>query len=335
VLFYSKDTSENTIIQAYEAGIKDYLSKPSPPGLLRAKARILLSVSSAEIASAPKMTEEVLAGESFIPAYKIIEKLGSGSTGQVYKAIHKISLEVVAIKVLHHTNIKNIRDVQRFFRGSLIGLELPYHPNIVQIKEVKRSHDRIYQVMGHIEGRTLYDLIKSQYILDEVDALAVLDDICHALVHLDQHQVLHRDVKPGNIFITKDWTCKLGDLGISRRLIDRTATTTGHVVGTPGYLAPEQVLDIRPLDVRADLFALGLTVFHGVTGFNPYERETAYKSMLARLEGPESKLVEGGAAPELSATVIAIINKLISRKTADRYDCPAAVIESIRRYTSK
>ncbi len=333
ILFYSSDTSESTILQAYESGIRDYLVKPSPPGLLKAKVRILVDEPSPDMNPIHHFNDEIMAGETFFPSYKIIEKIGSGSTGHVYRAIHKITMETVAIKVLLPTRVQNIREIQRFFRGSLIGLEMPAHPNIVQVKEVKKGENRIFQVMEYIDGRTLYDLIKSERILDEAETLNVLEDICNALDHLDQNQVLHRDVKPGNIFINRAWECKLGDLGISRRLIDRTATTTGLVVGTPGYLAPEQVLDIRPLDIRADLFSLGLTVFHAVTGNNPYERNTAYKSMVARLEGSEANLMDTPEmAPQLSHTVREIISTMIRRRASDRYATPGVVLERIHLY---
>jgi len=145
---------------------------------------------------------------------------------------------------------------------------------------------------------------------------------------LRQNQVLHRDVKSGNIFLTDDWHCKLGDLGISRRLIDRTATTTGHVVGTPGYIAPEQVLDIRPLDIRADIYSLGLTMLHACTGVNPFTKDTPYESMLARIQGEEASMTEENAG-HLSQDIRSIVNKMVRRRPVERYSTPLMILADL------
>ncbi len=266
-----------------------------------------------------------------LPAYRIMEKIGSGAMGDVYKAIHKITFETVAIKMVHPSKVKSIRDIQRFFRGSLIGLELPHHPNLVQIIEIKKFMDSIYQVMEFVDGHTLQAVIRKKRLITEAQAVCVLKDVTLALDMLHQHQVIHRDVKPGNIFLTRDWNCKLGDLGISRRLIDRTATTTGHVVGTPGYISPEQILDIRPLDIRTDIYSLGLTLFHAITGSNPYTKETPYESMLARLQGPEASLNEENSK-QLSHNLRTVINRMIRRRALERYGSPLAILSDLEKH---
>lgn len=336
ILMVSPDDQEQTIMKAYEGGVSEYLIQPCPPGLLRAKVKLLIrnalaSSTGPREEAAGEDEDSQLQGELDLPAYRILEKIGSGAMGDVYRGIHKITFETVAIKVVHASKVKSIRDIQRFFRGSLIGLELPRHPNLVQIIEIKKLKDSVYQIMEYVQGETLQTVIRKKKPLTEARAICVLKDISLALDMLNQNQVIHRDVKPGNIFVTPEWICKLGDLGISRRLIDRTATTTGHVVGTPGYISPEQVLDIRPLDIRTDIYSLGLTLFHAITGGNPYTKETPYESMLARLQGPEAELNEQNSS-HISENLRTVVNRMFRRRAAERYPSPLAILSDLEKY---
>jgi len=334
VLLVSDDASEQTIMKAYEAGAGEYLVRPCPPGLLRAKVKLLLqtpaSIAAEDVNDGTAPSDSAVHGEIELPVYRIVDKIGTGAMGEVYKAIHKITFDTVAIKVVHSSRVKSSRDIQRFFRGSLIGLELPRHPNLVQIIEIKKSKEYIYQVMEYVDGRTLQEIIKSKHRLSQKETIIALRDVSLALDVLHQNQILHRDVKPGNIFVTQTWQCKLGDLGISRRLIDRTATSTGHVVGTPGYISPEQVLDIRPLDIRADIYSLGLTLFHAVTGENPFSKDTPYESMLARLQGDEAALTAENAG-QLSENLREVINRMIRRKSVERYGSPLILLSELEK----
>jgi len=329
VVFYCEPIEEEGVLKAFDSGVNDVIFRPCPSALLRAKVKVQLQDSQSIQSVAHPYNEEVLNGETVLPAYKIVEKIGTGATGTVYRAVNKSSSETVAVKVIRPKVVNSIRDIQRFFRGSLIGLELSPHPNVVQIHEIKRTGETIYQVMEYIPGRTLLDIISDGRVLTEDEGIRIVESIGKALDHLHRHQVLHRDVKPGNIFVLDNWEAKLGDMGISRRLIDRNATSTGHVVGTPGYLAPEQVLDIHPLDIRADLFSLGLTLYHALSGNNPFLRETAYASMLARIEGPEFKLQQD-SIPHISEGLTNIISKLIRRQPADRYTVPSDLLEALK-----
>jgi len=335
VLFYSSDSSENSILRAYDSGADDYLHKPVPESILRAKIKVHIrhAESTASESTHPMTSSDTPDGktaDAFLPAYTMVEKIGSGATGAVFRALNKATNESVAVKVIKPSQLGNVRDLQRFFRGALIGLELPPHPCLVQILEIKRTPDFIYQIMEYVPGRTLQAIIRSGIWLKESEAMSLIECIARALNHLHDHQVLHRDVKPGNIFVTDSWQAKLGDLGISRRMIDRTATTIGHVVGTPGYLAPEQVLDARPIDIRADLYSLGLTIHHAVTGTNPYERESPYASILARLDGDEA-ILDPTLNRNLSPVFCTMINKLTRRRPEERFATPFELLEEINR----
>jgi serine/threonine protein kinase/CheY-like chemotaxis protein len=329
MVFYCEPIDEKHVLQAYDTGVNDVIFRPCPTALLRAKIKVHLQDSRSIQPATLPYSEEALDGETVLPAYKIMEKIGTGATGTVYRAVNKSTSETVAVKVIRQRVVNSIRDIQRFFRGSLIGLELSPHPNIVQIHEIKRTGETIYQVMEYIPGRTLLDIISDGQLLTEDEGIRILESIGKALDHLHRHEVLHRDVKPGNIFVLDNWEAKLGDMGISRRLIDRNATSTGHVVGTPGYLAPEQVLDTQPLDIRADLFSLGLTLYHALSGNNPFLKETAYASMLARIEGPELQISQK-SIPHVSETLINIISKLIRRQPSQRYTVPSDLLEELK-----
>ena len=241
--------------------------------------------------------------------------------------------ETVSYNYAEHERISN-KPVLQFMGMNLQeqNIKLNFHNSFcVPEDEIKKLKDSIYQIMEYVEGDTLQTIIRKKNLLTEARTICVLKDISLALDMLHQNQVIHRDVKPGNIFVTPDWMCKLGDLGISRRLIDRTATTTGHVVGTPGYISPEQVLDIRPLDIRTDIYSLGLTLFHAITGGNPYTKETPYESMLARLQGPEAELDEHNSK-HISRDLRTVINCMFRRRAAERYPTPLAILSDLEKY---
>ena len=327
VIFYSAENAENTILNAYSCGAIDFISQQASVGILRVKIKVILDEYRLNQAQLPETSDENLSLQ--IPGYRFLGALGKGATGTVYLAQETKTAKKVAIKVLNPRTVHNLRNIQRFYRGSLIGLELPPHPNIVQIHEIKRTSENIYQVMEYVPGRTLDQIIRENNLLSEDEAIRVLSDLATALDHLHQHQVLHRDVKPANIFIMDDWESKLGDLGISRRMIDRMATSTGHVVGTPSYLSPEQIMNRHNLDIRVDLYSLGLTLYHATTGENPYLRDTAYLSMLARIEGPEVRLTPA-IAVHISQDLCNIISKLIRRDPEERYASPRDLLDAIR-----
>ncbi len=207
-----------------------------------------------------------------IPGYQILERLGAGAMATVYKA-RQLSLDrMVAVKVLprKHTNNKDF--VSRFYAEGKAAAKLN-HPNIVGALDVFPAGDTHCFVMEYVEGRSVYEDISEKGPYEEADALKLVIDVARALEHAHKAGFIHRDVKPKNIMLTTDDTAKLADMGLARAVSDREAAEAeaGKAFGTPYYISPEQIKGEMDVDKRADIYSLGCTLYHMVTGRVPFD----------------------------------------------------------------
>ncbi|MEM6258846.1 MAG: protein kinase [Planctomycetota bacterium] len=207
-----------------------------------------------------------------IPGYQMLSKLGAGAMATVYKA-RQLSLDrIVAIKVLPQKHSNDPNFIQRFYDEGKAAAKLN-HANIVGAYDVGQSGEYHYFVMEYVDGRTVYDDISSEGAYSEEAALKITSDVAQALNHAHDQGFIHRDVKPKNIMITSDGTVKLADMGLARAVTDREAAEAeaGKAYGTPYYISPEQIRGEIEIDSRADIYALGATAYHMVTGRVPFE----------------------------------------------------------------
>ncbi len=224
---------------------------------------------------------------SQIPGYQIISKLGSGAMATVFKA-KQLSLDrIVAIKVLPKKLSENADYVDRFYKEGKAAAKLN-HPNIVQAIDVGEAGGYHYFVMEYVEGHTLGDDLESGKVYSEAEALDVIVQIGRALEHAHEHGFVHRDVKPKNIMMTRDGAAKLADMGLARAMADVEAAEAeaGKAYGTPYYISPEQIRGEVNIDFRADIYALGATLYHLVTGRVPFEGPTPAAVMHKHLKEP-------------------------------------------------
>jgi len=211
-------------------------------------------------------------GNRQIPGYQILSKLGAGAMATVYKA-KQLSLDrIVAIKILPQKHSKDQNFIQRFYDEGKAAAKLN-DPNIVAAYDVGKAGDYHYFVMEFVDGRTVYDDIAEKGAYSEQDALNIGIQVAKALSHAHDAGFIHRDVKPKNIMITSDGTVKLADMGLARAVSDREAAEAeaGKAYGTPYYISPEQIRGEIEIDFRADIYALGATLYHMVTGKVPFE----------------------------------------------------------------
>lgn len=207
-----------------------------------------------------------------IPGYQMLAKLGAGAMATVYKA-KQLSLDrIVAIKVLPQKHSKDPNFIQRFYDEGKAAAKLN-HANIVAAYDVGQAGEYHYFVMEYVDGRTVYDDISSKGAYNEAEALKITTKVAEALNHAHAQGFIHRDVKPKNIMITNDGTVKLADMGLARAVSDREAAEAeaGKAYGTPYYISPEQIRGEIEIDFRADIYALGATAYHMVTGRVPFE----------------------------------------------------------------
>jgi serine/threonine-protein kinase len=210
---------------------------------------------------------------SEIPGYTLLGKVGKGAMATVYKARQNSLDRIVAVKVLPRKNSENVEFVERFHKEGKAAAKLA-HNNIVQAIDVGTTPDNWhYFVMEYIEGKTLYDIMQPPPVgegrtFSENEALDVMIQMADALAHAHARGLIHRDVKPKNIILTPQGVAKLTDLGLARATDDKIAAESeaGKAYGTPYYISPEQIRGDVDIDFRADIYSLGATMYHLVTG---------------------------------------------------------------------
>jgi eukaryotic-like serine/threonine-protein kinase len=206
-----------------------------------------------------------------IPGYQLLEKLGQGSMGTVYKA-RQISLNrLVAIKMLHPRLAAKSDLLQRLVREAHAAAKLS-HNNIVQAIDVGSAGNLHYFAMEYVEGTTIRDLVEKGKVFNEAEALEIIIPVAQALQHAHKRELIHRDVKPANIILTHDRVPKLADLGMARETenVEMAKAERGMTIGTPFYISPEQIRGRIDIDGRADIYSLGATLYHMVTGQPPF-----------------------------------------------------------------
>ena len=261
--------------------------------------------------------EDIDDGEPFLLGRFRLEKRLGGVMGVVYRGVDTENNMEIALKALPKTLAFEPSFVERFKRevkatGSLA------HPNIVRIFDAGVEHGVFYLAMEFIEGESLNQRLRREGVMNEKDALKIGYYVAQALAHAHAKNVLHRDVKPENIMLAKDGRVKLTDFGLAKLLADeQQITAEGIAVGTPHYIAPEQARALKDTDHRADLYALGATLFHIMTGRLPYEGDDGAEIMRRHVfeATPDPRKVK----PDMTPAVADILIKLMAKSPADRF----------------
>jgi serine/threonine-protein kinase len=265
-----------------------------------------------------------------LPGYQLLGKLGKGAMATVYKA-RQVSLDrIVAIKVLPRKLSENPEFVDRFYKEGKAAARLS-HNNIVQAIDVACAPDGYhYFVMEYIEGKTLYDIMQEGHTFSEAEALDIGIQMADALAHAHQRQLIHRDVKPKNIILTPGGVAKLTDLGLARATNDKLAAEmeVGKAYGTPYYISPEQIRGELDIDFRADIYSLGATIYHLVTGRPPFEGETPAAVMHKHLKQPLTPADHVNTA--LTAGIGEVIDVAMAKKREERYQSTENMLEDLR-----
>ncbi len=253
-----------------------------------------------------------------IPGYKILGKLGAGAMAIVYKAKQLSLNRTVAIKVLPKRFSENPEYVERFYKEGQAAGSLN-HPNIVQAIDVGEAGGYHYFVMECVEGKTLYEDLSAGKVFPETEALEIIIQVAHALAHAHAKGLIHRDVKPKNIMINTAGEVKLADMGLARATTDLEAAQTeaGKAYGTPYYIAPEQIRGKIDIDGRADIYGLGATFYHLITGRVPFMAEDSAEVMKKHLR--EKLIPPDHINTSLSAGVSEVIEIMMAKRREDRY----------------
>ncbi|MBQ9931753.1 MAG: Stk1 family PASTA domain-containing Ser/Thr kinase [Firmicutes bacterium] len=252
------------------------------------------------------MSSRILAGR-----YELLEKIGDGGMAVVYKARCKFLNRNVAVKILKPEFMRDAKFIESFRRESQAAASLS-HPNIVNVYDVGRDGNIHYIVMELIDGAPLSEIIREQGHLKPRDAVNIAKQIASALSCAHKNQLIHRDVKPHNVLITKDGTAKITDFGIAKAVNAATVVgQTGTVMGSVHYLSPEQARGDY-VDEKTDIYSLGILLFEMLTGKVPFDAENPVTVALMHMndEVPRLSQLLPGIAPDLEAIVAKATNKV-------------------------
>jgi serine/threonine-protein kinase len=260
-----------------------------------------------------------------VPGCRIVEKIGEGGMAWVFRAVREASGEAVAVKVLRPSLARDEKARSRFLAEARLLKSLD-HENVVRGYEVGRVRGFYLFTMEYVDGKSLLWYIDRKMAFNEDAALYVILQIARALEHLRERRIVHRDVKPGNILLTRGNRVKLCDLGLATRVETGGPRADGVTVGTVQYLSPEQALGQRDLDVRSDIYSLGVTLHQLVVGRLPFEgeddREILGKQILESLSSPD---VKGRVSPHMHY----FFEKMMAKDREIRYQDPLELIRDI------
>jgi len=261
-----------------------------------------------------------------IAGYEIESRLGAGAMGVVYRARDLKLDRPVALKLLNPDFAGNTTHRARFLQEAQSAAALN-HPNVVQCYDVGQEGEVYYLAMELVAGKTVKELIERRGKLDPAAATEIVIQVIEALEHAHKASIIHRDVKPANVMITRDGRAKLLDLGLARRTdIENGLTGEGKAIGTPYYMAPEAALD-KGTDYRADVYSLGVSLFAMVTGEKPFEGATPVAVMNQHLKGtiPDARKLN----PDVPEGLARVIKKMMAKRPADRYQGHRALVADL------
>ncbi|MFM1823310.1 MAG: Serine/threonine-protein kinase PknB [Planctomycetota bacterium] len=271
---------------------------------------------------------EAVKSSQQIPGYQIIRKLGAGAMATVFLA-RQLSLDrLVAIKVLPKKYSSNPNFIERFYKEGRAAAKLS-HNNIVAAYDVNQAGEHHYFVMEYVDGDTVYDRIVARKRLPERESLEIIRQVASALQHAHEMGFIHRDIKPKNIMMTTAGVAKLADLGLARAISDKEAAEaeSGRAYGTPYYISPEQIRGAVDIGPAADLYGLGATFYHMVTGKVPFEGTTPSQVMHKHLKQP--LVPPDHVIPQISGGTALIIETMLKKDPRERYARAADLVRDL------
>jgi len=262
-----------------------------------------------------------------IAGYRLLKKLGEGGMGATYLARQLSMNRLVALKILKKGLARDSDFVVRFRREAHLAGRLD-HANVVRAISVGESGGFNYLVMEYVKGKSAYSLIPKGGAMPETLALHIIRQVAEALDYAATRGIIHRDIKPDNIMVTARGDAKLCDFGLAREeSSDTRLTQTGTMMGTAHYVSPEQARGEKDLDIRSDIYSLGATLYHLVTGRTPFQGATAAVVMTKHLT--EEVPWAADATPSVSEDCCWLITNMMAKERDDRYQTPAELLRDI------
>ena len=266
-----------------------------------------------------------------IGKYKLLERVGVGGMGQVFLCEHRHMRRRVAIKVLPPAKAEQPAALGRFYREARAAGSLD-HPNIVRTHDIDQDGNLHFIVMDYVDGSNLLDIVKKFGPMATGRATTYIRQVASALDFAFRAGIIHRDVKPGNILVDRKGAAKILDMGLARFYNDQTDNLTIKyddkiVLGTADYVAPEQVANSHAVDIRADIYALGATLYFLLAGHPPFPSGTVSQKLLWHRTKEPTAIRQ--VRPEIPEALAAVLAKMMAKEPGTRYQTPDAVVAAL------
>lgn len=271
--------------------------------------------------------------------YSILRELGRGAMGEVVEAIDLTDGRRVAVKrpfSRRGSRPVTPQDEERFLREAKLLMSLPRHPNLVEVYESGRLDGQCYIAMEVVDGRSMSEWRRTATLRQEVEALL---QVATGVDHAHRHGILHRDLKPSNIMIRPQGQAVVMDFGLAKAVgpnRDLSLTPGGVMVGSPGYMSPEQVRCLKTVDGRADVYSLGVMLYQALTNRKPFEGRTPLEVMMRMFQDPirrPTEIMRGGVNPRLYQGLEDVCLRALQRYPEDRTPTVKAFADELRRAT--
>ncbi len=353
---FAQDLVQSSLFTDSE--VAEYLGT-FPPEKLPADGGALADALVRDERISPWQAEMLLQGKKrgiVLGDFVLVSRIAKGGMGDVFKAVHRPSGTLAAVKVLREETVLQSSNgagsasqstraqsdqpsaaLGRFHQEVAAASRL-CHRNIVATFEAGEQDGIHYLVMEFVEGEDLNVWLKSRGRADPVLAVQWILQAAHGLRYAHSNNVIHRDIKPGNLLLDREGTIKILDLGLARVVEEEVVaagatlaerlTAHGEMLGTVDYISPEQAVDTRSADRRSDVYSLGCTLYRLVTGRVIFERPTAVGKLMAHMEAPIPSLRD--ARPEVSAALDGVFRKMVAKNPADRYQSMDEVIAALK-----
>jgi eukaryotic-like serine/threonine-protein kinase len=289
---------------------------------------------------------QLLAGRTggfFLDRYRILDQIGQGGMGRVYKAEHQTLGRVVALKVLAPGLVKT-RRARELFRREVRAAAVLVHPHIVTAFDANQVGRRCYLVMEYVNGPNLFELVRDRGPLPAGLACELVRQVALGLQHAHEKGMVHRDIKPGNLLLHRPGAgaaglVKISDFGLARLNdqgggdpVGTILTRQNAILGTPDYLSPEQARCLHQTDIRSDLYSLGCTFYYLLTGRVPFPGGSPMEKLVRHSTEQPAPITE--LRPAVPPVVTAVVQRLMAKKPEERFQTPAELAEALEPFAA-
>jgi hypothetical protein len=282
-----------------------------------------------------KKDNYVLRDGDIIGNNRISKKIGQGGMCSVYLARHTMLDIPVALKLISTQMLgpDDSETAKRFLREAKYVAKIK-HPNVVSLMDAGKDDKRgfYYIALEYMDGGSVGDIIRTTGPMDERESLKIIIAAANAIDVASQFHIVHRDIKPDNIMLSRDGAIKLADLGLAKETHAETTLTdteANEIMGSPAYMSPEQIRNFASVDIRADIYSLGATLFHMLAGRPPFEGDTSVNVLMSALN--EEAPIISSLRPDISPEMENICHKMMDKNPNCRYQTPTELLEALRQ----